>query len=69
MPMLERLHSHLQALSLEEADAIVEASLERAAKEQSPYADFPVDLLQAEYDARRLRRVTTRLNLAHLPYR
>jgi DNA replication protein DnaC len=69
MPILERLHSHLQTLALEEADAIVEAHLERAAQQQRPYADFLVDLLQAECDTRRLRRVTTRLNLAHLPYR
>jgi hypothetical protein len=69
MPTLERLHSHLQSLTLAEADAVLEAHLERAAQEQRPYSDFLVDLLQAEYDARRVRRISTRLNLAHLPYR
>jgi len=69
MPTLERLHSHLQALTLTEADAVLEAHLERAAQEQRPYAEFLDDLLQAEHDARRVRRISTRLNLAHLPYR
>ena len=69
MPTLERLHAHLQSLTLAEADAVLEAHLERAAKEERPYSDFLADLLQVEYDARRVRRVSTRLNLAHLPYR
>jgi DNA replication protein DnaC len=69
MPTLERIHSHLQSLTLAEADAVLEAHLERAAQEQRPYSDFLADLLQAEYDARRVRRISTRLNLAHLPYR
>ena len=69
MPTLERLHSHLQSLTLAEADAVLEAHLERAAQEQRPYSDFLADLLQTEYDARRVRRISTRLNLAHLPYR
>jgi DNA replication protein DnaC len=68
MPTLERLHSHLQALALAEADAVLEAHLERAAQEDRTYSDFLVDLLQAEYDARRVRRISTRLNMAHLPY-
>jgi|LSQX01.1.fsa_nt_gb DNA replication protein DnaC len=68
MPTLERLHFHLQALTLAEADAVLEAHLKRAAKQERPYSDFLVDLLQAEYDARRSRRISTRLNMAHLPY-
>lgn len=68
MPTLERVHSHLQALTLTEADALVESHLEQAAQAECSYADFLADLLQAEVDARRSRRIRTRLNMAHLPY-
>jgi DNA replication protein DnaC len=68
MPTLERVHSHLQSLTLTEADAVLESHLEHAAQGECSYADFLVDLLQAEIDARRTRRIRTRLNMAHLPY-
>ena len=68
MPTLERVHSHLQALALAEADALLESHLEQAAHDERSYADFLADLLQAEVDARRTRRIRTRLNMAHLPY-
>jgi DNA replication protein DnaC len=68
MPTLERLHSHLQALTLAEADAVLESHLEQAAQGERSYADFLADLLQAEVEARRARRIRTRLNMAHLPY-
>lgn len=68
MPTIERLHSYLQALTLTQADDVLEAHLQRAAAEERTYCDFLADLLQAEYDARRSRRISTRLNMAHLPY-
>jgi len=68
MPTLERLHNHLEALTLAEADAVLEAHLERAAQEDRAYADFLDDLLEVEVAARRTRRIRTRLNMAHLPY-
>jgi DNA replication protein DnaC len=68
MPTLERLHTHLEALTLAEMDAVLEAHLERAAQEDRAYADFLDDLLKVEVAARRTRRIRTRLNMAHLPY-
>ena len=68
MPTLERVHAQLQHLTLTEADAVLESHLEQAAQAECSYADFLADLLQAELDARRTRRIRTRLNMAHLPY-
>jgi hypothetical protein len=44
VPTLERPYSHLQYLTVAEADDVLDAHL--------------------EYDARRVRRISTRLNLA-----
>lgn len=68
MPILQQLHEQLEALTLTEADGVVESHLERAAQESRPYADFLVELFDAELQARRVRRLRTRLNVAHLPY-
>jgi DNA replication protein DnaC len=68
MSALERLHVLLPSLGLNETEAVVEAHLERAAKEQRAYADFLADLLGEEAEARRARYLLTRTRLAHLPY-
>jgi DNA replication protein DnaC len=65
---IERLHVLLPSLGLTETEAVVEAHLERAAKEQRAYADFLADLLGEEAHARRARYLLTRTRLAHLPY-
>jgi len=66
-PALERLHSHLQSLGLLEADGILEYRLEAAAKHNSTYAAFLLDLLDEETRARRQRALHTRTQLARLP--
>ena len=49
-------------------DGRLEALLEQASKTESSYADFLLDVLNTETDARRQRYLKTRLQLAHLPY-
>ena len=68
MLTLERLHEHLDNLTLAEADAVLESHLERAATEERAYSEFLCDLLEAEVQARRARYMRTRMSLAHLPY-
>lgn len=68
MSAIARLHVLLPSLGLTETEAVVEAHLERAAKEQRAYADFLADLLGEEAEARRARYLLTRTRLAHLPY-
>ena len=68
MTTLERLRSALNALSLTAIDARLEPLLETASKQESSYADFLLEVISAEADARRQRYLKTRLQLAHLPY-
>lgn len=63
----ERLHVLLTGLGLAEADAVLEAHLERAAQAERGYSEFLIDLLECEVTARRERYLRTRLRLAHLP--
>jgi DNA replication protein DnaC len=65
---MDVLHGSLSSLSLTEADAAVEAHLERAAKEERSYATFLQDLLTCEIDARRERQLRMRLRFARMPY-
>ncbi len=65
---LERLRTMLAALSLTAIDARLEALLESASKKEPAYADFLLEVMTAEADARRQRYLKTRLQLAHLPY-
>jgi len=67
MSGIEHLHHLLDGLGLTAADAVVEAHLERAAKEEKGYTDFLTELLECEAAARRERYLRTRLRLAHLP--
>src|SRR5438105_7416446 len=65
---LERLRTTLAALSLTAIDARLDALLEGASKKEPAYADFLLEVMSAEADARRQRYLKTRLQLAHLPY-
>jgi DNA replication protein DnaC len=68
MTTLERLRTSLAALNLKAIDARLETLLESASKQEPSYADFLLEVMSAESDARRRRYLKTRLQLAHLPY-
>ena len=68
MTPLERLRTALGTLNLTAVDARLEALLECASKNESAYADFLLEVMSTEVDARRQRYLKTRLQLAHLPY-
>ena len=68
MTVLDQLHHALDTLGLAEVEGVLEAHLERAAKEERAYADFLAELLDCEVAARRQRYLTTRMRLAHLPW-
>jgi DNA replication protein DnaC len=64
---LERLQNALQTLQLGEAEALLETHLERAANQETTYADFLCGLLEAEVEARRTRALTARMRMAGFP--
>jgi DNA replication protein DnaC len=66
--LLERLHTTLLSLGLSTVEGALEAHLERAAREETTYAQFLCDLLEPEVSARHERMVETRLRVANLPY-
>lgn len=68
MTVIARLHTALTTLGLTEADAVLEAHLERAAKDERAYAEVLCELLDREVEARRARYLRTRMRLAHLPF-
>jgi DNA replication protein DnaC len=68
MTAVERLHEVSRGLGLSALDGRLEALLEQASKKDPSYADFLLDVLNTEADARRQRYLKTRLQLAHLPY-
>jgi DNA replication protein DnaC len=68
MTAVEHLRETLSALSLTALDARLETLLEQASKKEPSYADFLLETLGTEVDARRQRYLKTRLQLAHLPY-
>src|SRR5499433_1834658 len=68
MSTLERLRTTLAALNLTAIDARLETLLETASKKEPAYADFLLETIGTEADARRQRYLKTRLQLAHLPY-
>ncbi len=68
MTVITRLHTALATLGLTEAEAVLDAHLERAATEERAYADLLGDLLDREVEARRARYLRTRMRLAHLPF-
>jgi len=65
---VEQLRTTLTALNLTAVEARLEGLLEAAAKKEPSYADFLLEAMSAEADARRQRYLKTRLQLAHLPY-
>src|SRR5690349_1023349 len=68
MTPLERLRTTLAGLSLTAIDARLETLLEAASKKEPSYADFLLEVMSAEADARKQRYLKTRLQLAHLPF-
>src|ERR1700745_2602870 len=68
MTTMEQLRAMLAALSLTAIDARLEGLLESAWEQEPSYADFLLEVIHAEADARRQRYLKTRLQLAHLPY-
>ncbi len=68
-PLLERLHVALSELNLHEADVLLEAHLQRAAQGDRPYADFLLELLEAEARTRQETRLKNALKRARLPFR
>src|SRR5690606_27567021 len=50
---IAQLHQRLEGLGLTAIDARLEALLEQAAKAEPAYADFLLDVVNAEADARR----------------
>lgn len=69
MTPLEALRHQLAGLGLHQAEAVLEAHLESAAKEERSYADFLAGLLECETLARRERHLQTQMRMAHLPCR
>lgn len=65
---LDRLHLALGELKMNESDALLESHLGRAAQGDRPYADFLLELLEAEIRARQETRFHHALKRARLPY-
>jgi DNA replication protein DnaC len=66
--VVEQLQGTLKGLGLTAVEMRLENLLEQAAKKEPSYADFLLDLLKGELEARRTRYLRARLQLAHLPY-
>jgi DNA replication protein DnaC len=64
-PVLQDLCERLQ---LGEVGRLAESRAEQAAAAQQAYTAYLTDLLQAEADARQQRYITSRTQMAHLPY-
>jgi DNA replication protein DnaC len=67
MTPFEQLRETVAALGLTEVGAVLETHLERAGRQEQPYADFLADLLGCEVTARRERYFQTKLRVSHLP--
>jgi len=68
MTPVERLQTMLNGLGLKAVEERLEGLLEQASKKEPSYADFLDGLLSCEVDARRIRYLRARLQLAHLPF-
>ena len=68
MIALEKARQQLTDLGLSQAAGILDSRLDTATKKDLTYADFLVDLLDAELAARRDRYITARTRLAHPPF-
>lgn len=67
MTPLERVHDLLSTLGMNEAEALLDSHLERAAKEELSYAEFLADLMACEATVRKERALQTRIRRARLP--
>jgi len=65
---MEQLQAAIEGLGLTALGARVENLLERASKQEPSYAEFLLEALSAEAEARRQRYLKTRLQLAHFPF-
>lgn len=68
MTAIAQLQSTLNSLGLTAAETKLDALIEQASKQEPSYADFLLELLTTEVEARRARYLRARLQLAHLPY-
>src|SRR6201995_3830681 len=68
MTSMEQLEATVESLGLKAVQARLTNLLEQAAKQEPSYAEFLLDTLKTEVDARRSRYLRARLQLAHLPY-
>ncbi len=68
MIALEQLETTLESLGLKAVQARLPNLLEQAAQQEPSYAEFLLEALKTEADARRSRYLRARLQLAHLPY-
>jgi len=68
MLVVEKARQQLEQLGLAEAAVMLDGRLEAAAKRNLVYAEFLVELLGVETQARRERYLRTRTRLAHLPF-
>lgn len=68
MTAFEQLQGSLSSLGLTAVEARLDSLLEQAAKTEPAYADFLLEVLTAETQARRQRYLKTRLQMAHLPF-
>jgi len=66
--VIEHLQTTLGSLGLSAVEARLDGLLEQAAKDEPSYADFLLEVLTSEAEARRQRYLKTRLQLARLPY-
>ena len=64
-PILQDL---CQRLQLGEVGRLAESRADQAAAAQQAYTVYLADLLQAEADARQQRYITSRTQMAHLPF-
>ena len=67
MAVIERLQSTLGTLGLTRWKHVWKGCWSMPSKHEPSYADFLVEALGAEAEARRRRYLKTRLQLAHLP--
>src|ERR1700686_2311070 len=65
---IERLHTALETLGLKAVEGRLENLLGQASKKESSNADFLDELLNGEGEARRIRYIRAKLQLAHLPF-
>lgn len=66
--LLERLHDVLETLGLRETNLLLESHLQRAAQGDRPYADFLLEVLEAEVRSRHDTRLKNAVKRAHLPF-